>query len=310
MHKSGQSSIEAKSIGSIAFEVLSKDQSASVMGSTSRGIYIKSSSRWLIFVSFEGFRSPLTVTLNGALPLTKPIPAGDTVHFASGQLLFPDAGITIAANDQRVWKPAPRQKSPAANADRQKRLKYIAEEVLLRKPGAGFSTLLPGVLKLSAEMQPVSPALLPIYENILLLQQHIQESRLPLVGEILSKFLGFGEGLTPSGDDYVSGVFLSLNRWRDVLIPNEDLGSLNQQVVETAYQATTTLSANLIECAALGQGDERLIKAIDYLISDAGHKDEIVTDLLNWGNSSGVDTFAGIATVLSAMEVDGRRLND
>jgi len=310
MQKSGQISFEAKSIGSTAFEVLSRDQTASVMGSTSRGIYIKSSSRWLIFISLEGYRSPLTITLKGALPLTNPIPAGTTVHFASGQLLFPDAGISIATDVSNVWKPAPRQKSPADSVDRQKRLNYITEEVLLRKPGAGFSSLLPGVLKLSAEMKPVSPALIPIYENILLLQQHIQERRLPLVGEILCNFLGFGEGLSPSGDDYVIGVLLSMNRWKDVLLPNEDLGSLNQQVMETAYQCTTTLSANLIECAVLGQSDERLIKAIDYLMCGGGQKDEIVTNLLYWGSSSGIDVFAGIATALSAREADGRRLND
>ena len=159
-------------------------------------------------------------------------------------------------------------------------------------------------------MQPVSPALIPIYENILLLQQYLQEMRLPLVGNILCDLLGVGEGLTPSGDDYVSGVFLSLNRWRDVLIPNEDLVSLNQQVVETAYQATTTLSANLIECAAMGQSDERLIKAIDYLICGGAQKDAVVIDLINWGSSSGVDTFAGIATILSAREANSRRSND
>jgi hypothetical protein len=127
------------------------------------------------------------------------------------------------------------------------------------------------------------------------------------VGKILCDFLGFGEGLTPSGDDYVIGTLLSLNRWKDVLLPDKDLGSLNQQVVETAYQVTTTLSANLIECAALGQGDERLIQAIDYLMGGGVQKDEIVTNLMNWGNSSGVDTFVGMATALSAMDRDSRR---
>ena len=150
MHKSGQLSIEAKSIGSIAFEVLSKDQSASVMGSTSRGIYIKSSSRWLIFISFEGFRSPLTITLKAEYPLTRSIKAGCTAHIASGQLLFPEAGISIATDVSNVWKPTPRKKSPAENADRQKRLNNMAEEALRRRPGAGFSSLLLCILKLSA----------------------------------------------------------------------------------------------------------------------------------------------------------------
>ena len=304
MHKSRQLLIEAKSIGSIAIDVLSKDQAGLVISSISRGIYIKSASRWLIFISCESFRSPLTITLKEAIPLTNPIQAGTTVHFASKQLLFPEAGIKIAANDHSVWKPASRGNSPAIRSDRKERLNYFAKEALLRKQGVGFCSLLPGLLELSAETQPINQALVPIYENIILLQQYFQEGKLPLVGKILCDFLGFGEGLTPSGDDYVIGTLLSLNRWKDVLFPNEDLGGLNQQVVEAAYQATTSLSANLIECATLGQGDERLIDAIDYLMCGSIQEDEIMTNLLNWGNSSGADTFAGMATALSAMDTD------
>ena len=304
MHKSRRLSIETKSIGNIAIEVLAEDQAASVISSISRGIYIKSSSRWLVFISHEGFRSPLTITLKEAIPLRNPIQAGSAVNFTSGQLLIPEVGITITTDASNVWKPAPRQKFSEDNAERKKRLNYFTEKIMLRKPGAGFSPLLPGLLKLPDEKQAISDALAPKYENIIQLQRAIQAGKLPTIGKILCDFLGFGEGLTPSGDDFVLGVLLCLNRWKDVLSPDEDLGSLNQLVVDTAYQATTTLSANLIECAALGEGDERLIKVIDFLMCGGLQKDEIATDLLNWGSSSGVDAFVGMATAATGMDAD------
>ena len=58
MHKSAQFSIEAKSIGSIALEVLSKDQDAVVMSKISKGIFVKSSSRWLIFIDCLNIANP------------------------------------------------------------------------------------------------------------------------------------------------------------------------------------------------------------------------------------------------------------
>ena len=302
MHKSGQFSIKAKSIGSIALDVLSKDQDALIMSNISGGIFVKSSSRWLIFISFDDFNSPLTITFKETTPLLNFVQVGTTVYFASGQLLIPQVGVNIITDHSNVWKPALRQIPSAFHPDREKRLKYFAKEILRRNQGAGFSALLPKFLALSVEMQPISQSLIPVYENITLLQQYIRDKNLTSIGKILCSFLGFGEGLTPSGDDFVIGFLLSLNRWQDVLLSNTDTSILNQQVTETAYQNTTTLSANLIECAALGQADERLIEAIDFLMSGCSRGDKVMTNLLGWGNSSGVDAFVGMAVLIAAMK--------
>ncbi|MGD2155610.1 MAG: DUF2877 domain-containing protein [Anaerolineales bacterium] len=112
--------------------------------------------------------------------------------------------------------------------------------------------------------------------------------------ETLISLLGMGSGLTPSGDDLIIGLLLSLNRWESVLQPGNDISILNKNVVEAAYRDTTTLSANLIECAALGLADERLIQANDYLAVGNFQLPEISSGLLNWGNSSGIDALAGM----------------
>jgi hypothetical protein len=181
-------------------------------------------------------------------------------------------------------------------------LRHFSKEVLLRKPCVGFSSLLLGLLERSDETPQISPTLIPVYEDITLLQRYIRDEKKSLIGKILSNFLGYGEGLTPSGDDFVIGFLLSLNRWQDLLWLPAEISSLNHEIVETAYQKTTTLSANLIECASLGQGDARLIDAVDYLICGSVRRNNIVTNLLKWGNSSGVDTFLGMAVAFSAVD--------
>ena len=113
-------------------------------------------------------------------------------------------------------------------------------------------------------------------------------------------FLGAGSGLTPSGDDFLTGLLLAMNRWEAVLWPADNLGETNHLVVESAYRKTTRLSANLIELATLGQGDERLIDMVDQLMSDAPFEPATVLDLLDWGSSSGMDAFVGMAVALIA----------
>ena len=80
------------------------------------------------------------------------------------------------------------------------------------------------------------------------------------------------------------------NAWRD----------LNQRVIEAAYQRTTTISANLIECAADGQADERLMKVVDGIVTGTPSIDECVNCILDWGNSSGIDALAGMAVAVMA----------
>jgi hypothetical protein len=114
----------------------------------------------------------------------------------------------------------------------------------------------------------------------------------------LCNCLGAGAGLTPSGDDFVTGLLLALNRWKDVL-DRDDLDRVNQSVVETAYQKTTTISANLIELASLGEGDERILKAIDWIMGGNTDKSSVVDNLLDWGSSSGVDILAGFTAAIA-----------
>ena len=61
----------------------------------------------------------------------------------------------------------------------------------------------------------------------------------------------------------------------------------------------TTISANLIECAIDGQGDERLIAAGDSIIVGSTAIDECVAGLLDWGSSSGIDALIGMALASS-----------
>ena len=115
----------------------------------------------------------------------------------------------------------------------------------------------------------------------------------------LSGLLGVGRGLTPSGDDFIIGLLLALNRWRVGSWPHSGLRRLNQEVTDAAYQRTTRLSANMIECAALGEADERLVAVADCISVGDPPEAECVSRVLGWGASSGTDALIGMAVAVT-----------
>ena len=64
--------------------------------------------------------------------------------------------------------------------------------------------------------------------------------------------------------------------------------------MEAAYGRTTTLSANLIECAARGLADERLVACLDWIMTGVGEFNEIAAGVLGWGSDSGTAALAGM----------------
>lgn len=97
----------------------------------------------------------------------------------------------------------------------------------------------------------------------------------------------------------VLGLTLMLNRWPGPVIDTNILDRYNTGIVEAAHTHTTTLSAGLIESATLGASDERLFRIADYLATDACSSASTVTDVLQWGNSSGIDALVGMTIALT-----------
>ena len=126
-----------------------------------------------------------------------------------------------------------------------------------------------------------------------------------------SRLLGRGSGLTPSGDDVIIGFLLALRRilsGAPVLRPLQTsqendpdfeiqanfYKEASLRIVELSRQKTTWLAAGLIESAADGQADERLVTALDGILSGSLPPDECTRRLLSYGSSSGGDTWLGV----------------
>jgi len=117
------------------------------------------------------------------------------------------------------------------------------------------------------------------------------------------RLIGWGEGLTPAGDDFVVGVCAGL----DGLIDACDARQLACRAalaaaIRASAPRTTTISAHLLRLAADGHHHERLLAARDALLRDVAQPsaDRALLAACAVGATSGTDAVAGLLAALAA----------
>jgi len=288
--------------GETAFLELSRQQTGQVFGVTSCGIFIRTEPGGLIFLSFETFRGPLTINLAEPFAPFQALQNGERAWTGENGLQIPAARIEVLAAPQVIWHIPPANLLEAAPIQqRLERCTRLAARLIEEKGNGGFSPILHDLLPLSGDMtgSQIDPSLQHLLSLAHRLPARLQEGDLPSAVEIMAAFLGCGCGLTPSGDDFVLGLLLMLNRWPRSGWSGSRLAALNAQVIAAARECTTSLSAALLACSARGQADERLIAAVDFICTGLGDEARQAAGLAGWGASSGLDVLAGMAAGLS-----------
>jgi hypothetical protein len=268
-------SCAATSLGVIARQAFTQAQQATVWGVTSSGIFLRLSSGWIVFLSFDQFKGPLTLNSPFGPDVFQTLQPGLTVDFCSNKLNFASLELEVYLDHAEVWSaPTRTTPLPAEFAGRFDRLNYINRKVLAARESLIYVHLS------SDPFDAASPDSLKL-------------------SSLLEKYLGLGQGLTPSGDDVVLGYLLSINRWGDLLNPDLDVPEINRELHQAAYRKTSLLSANLIECATHGQADERLVLALDGILTGDPDPDVCVAQLLSWGHTSGASALIGMTLAIT-----------
>lgn len=264
-------------IGRTASAWLKLPAAGAVCGVTSRGIFIKLSGERVVFLSNETFRGPLTLNLSAGWGVLHRLALHSSAQIQPDGLFFPLINFLVSADAARIWEAAPPPKQILPREERQTRL------------------------------EAVTRATIADYRSNMLDAVQVRRARLAIkngetgnLAAALDACLGLGTGLTPSGDDFTLGVLLTLRRWGFRLALGVDLARISESILPAASRKTTTLAANLIGCAAQGQADERLVDALDGIMTGAPGVAACAVDLRSWGSSSGMDALAGMAAVLSA----------
>lgn len=269
---------KANFLGSKANEILESSVGSVILGTTSRGVFLEISTGWIVFLSLEQYRGPLTINLSTNTGSLNKVQKGMIASVDRQAITFPQAEISILLHPAEIWTPPP----PPLRDIQTNSHNIRATITGLDDPF--LSTIL--------EPDSVVATLSDIQQRALEIYAHMQSGDWQTTEESALSLLGRGTGLTPEGDDFLTGLCFSLARIGSIS-PVKDI---IQTIVQKAYERTTRMSANLIEIAAEGLADERLVSAYDTLLTGSPDAQSAVQTLLGWGSTSGRMALAGITT--------------
>jgi hypothetical protein len=287
--------IKAVSIGSEAARLLRAGATAHIIGCTSKGLFVKTPGSEVFFISYESFRSPITIVLGEPFSELLAVENGEEVSLDASGMELRGGSIRIECGQLNPWV-SPRPTGQASTAGiRRERVETIAASAVSAKPDSGFSPLAAAMLTKNTPLSipPEDRAVFRRIESILRTNTR-QETNLVLAE--MEGLLGFGRGLTPSGDDFALGFLLAVTRWGQPLGYEKDaVEAYCAGLTRLVEEKTTSLSRMFIRQAALGRGDERHLAVMDGIMTSNPSMELCIKYILETGNSSGIDSFLGMA---------------
>lgn len=117
------------------------------------------------------------------------------------------------------------------------------------------------------------------------------------ISQAAAGIIGFGAGLTPAADDFISGLMFSLVYLSLYFGGNSGtFKKFNKRLISEGVGRTTKVSEEMLKCSAEGKGSDALGQLLKAVLSEK--KEEAVTEklinLMACGETSGTDTALGV----------------
>lgn len=117
---------------------------------------------------------------------------------------------------------------------------------------------------------------------------------------LVARLIGWGEGLTPAGDDFLVGWLAAMDRLANCDAQRDFLDALHRVIV-ARVGATTLLSRHFLRLATRNLRVEPIERLLDALLCE--HRIDIVHDAIRSalaiGATSGADTLSGVLAAIA-----------
>lgn len=291
---------EAKRAGEFAVRFFAENFQAEIVAVFERSLYLQAGRSFVCLGDERIGDGPINVIVDDGDSLVAQSRVGDVVIRSGGILAAP--GWRLDLRGIVIWAP------PAwpALADPGPLLEAVERVVGIARSMLPFVGLLPLALSGSdvvtgagAFERLAAPRLARLEEWLAtILSERI--AREPPVD-----LLGFGPGLTPSGDDALCGVLLALTA-----LGSEPAAFATQRLASTIVResriATTALSGQFLLAAIEGQASAVLHEFVGVLVgAEMARIPAKLEKLSRVGHSSGLDAAAGVVIALRAFVLAG-----
>lgn len=238
------------------------------------------------------------------------IEPGTLVSYDKQNSLLNIGGLSVSLKGGALWKsplaqhhsplPAPFVKKNLAEAEGW--LRHSSRSSGLTKLFTHLAALEQGTFSLPRSSDPV---LLLTGQALHRLLPGIYSADQAVIAEAAASLIGLGPGLTPSGDDYLAGLLLSLAAGKKSSSGTAAAalglahGTLTRVILERAPQLTNDISAQMLSLAVQGTGSElmeNMVCALFYEPQSGGPSSpfQAARKLSAVGASSGLDQLLGI----------------
>jgi hypothetical protein len=305
--KSHGSPIELHNVGEAAFRVLAADKKGSVLASVTDAVYMLSEEGelcWLISTD-----SPMH---QRAMQVNAPTPrlnAGSSYEVVD-HCLITSCGDILDFQHATMWVPPTVSANQILPISRlSETLTIVADRLLACHKPSGLGDLINPILQSrdhqvgAAEIEQksvLSKKAWPFVNGIILATVENDGSLIIAQGKSL---VGFGEGLTPSGDDFLGGFFFSMQLVyhyypHAVVIP---IG-IYSNFIHQSQSLTNLISYTILKDHADGHSVEHLHKFANGLLQGESINELYlhVEKLISLGHSTGWDLLSGFLAGMCA----------
>lgn len=287
--------------GEAARDLLKSGLHGRILARFSNAVYLQSNCGeliWLVTGNVPMHRRGMQI--HPALPKI----AADSPFIVSGQHLLLGSGISLDLSTVSVWlAPRPHPGKCLLFEDLPDRLWDIADIFVDFPSPKGFGRMLPEITSNArsnllpdavADYGLVLKRARPALNEIVMASIAQDFPRILLTAE---KLIGLGEGLTPSGDDFIGGLLFTSLTIQETYRQYQGFAAPDVALfLESSIPRTNLISATMLKELAAGHAPGTLLRLIKAILTDNQLESthHLGLELVQLGNSTGWDLLTGV----------------
>ncbi len=300
------SPFKVHSIGAVADDWLAGGRDGKVLANVTGAVYLLSQQGELTWIAPE-----TSLMHRRCMRVSSPLPrleAGTSFRIRN-RLLISGRGVALEFGYPPVWRPPILMKDATILASALVPLvRSVFRRLVAPESPSGWGVMIPAVLQV-AEGHPgngvtgdgiFQPGMAwPAVKGIV---QACLAHDFPQIEEHAAGLVGLGAGLTPSGDDFLGGLFFAISVLRSAFPEIKNLQSWNlREFIRRSHSQTHVISYALLEDHAEGHGLEPLHGFANAVLSGQPVDQclPLARMLAGVGHSTGWDVLTGFLTGMS-----------
>lgn len=288
-NENGSNQFVITSAGSLAFEAIDYPKLGRVAALFERSFYIEIDGHWICFGGSSLYLGPLNLQTNAPAKINwqaSGLQLEDPVRISATEIHIGNR-FSFSYRDAQPWHPDPIRNldKTAINAG----LTSLTEQAFNMVPREGLASFMFPEGSVTAVLPNATSAITGIKKLI-----GDGHSSPESILNPVTTLIGLGPGLTPSGDDFLGGMMITLKT-----LGEDETCRVLADAIERAAAATNEISRAHLYAAAQGIGAEPLHATIDDIISNREQAlKSSLARLDSIGHSSGWDALTGVVITL------------